>query len=110
MMINALVFGANGQLGRSLALCGAAFPKVRLTLLDRSKCDLSDLSTIASAIRDNQPHVIINAAAYTAVDLAENDRENAYHINCDAVDMMARAADDLDIPLIQDHMMQVRVC
>ncbi|HBS25341.1 MAG TPA: dTDP-4-dehydrorhamnose reductase, partial [Thalassospira sp.] len=43
-MINALVFGANGQLGRSLALCGAAFPKVRLTLLDRSKCDLSDLS------------------------------------------------------------------
>ncbi len=99
-MINALVFGANGQLGRSLALCGAAFPKVRLTLLDRSKCDLSDLSSIAAVIRNNDPQVIINAAAYTAVDLAENDRDSAYRVNCDAADMMARAADDLDMPLI----------
>ena len=100
MMINALVFGANGQLGRSLALCGATFPQVRLILMDRSKCDLSDLSEVASAIRNNQPHVIINAAAYTAVDLAENDRECAYQVNCDAVDMMAKVAYELDIALI----------
>lgn len=99
-MLNALIFGANGQLGRSLALCGTEYPEARLTLLDRSRCDLADLSTISAVIREHHPDVIINAAAYTAVDLAENDPGSAYQINCNAVDVMANAADELDIPLI----------
>ncbi|WP_417811178.1 dTDP-4-dehydrorhamnose reductase [Thalassospira alkalitolerans] len=99
-MIKALVFGGNGQLGRSLMLCVRDFPDIELTFLDRRKCDLSDLGAIGRAILDCRPDIVINAAAYTAVDQAESDIEQAFLINRDAVRAMAQACEELNAPLI----------
>ncbi len=99
-MINTLVFGKNGQLGRSLAAFSAQFPETTVQFLDRRACDLSKPAKITALIDLYRPDVIINAAAYTAVDQAENEPDLAHKINCDAVQTMAERAADLSIPLI----------
>ena len=90
-----LLLGKNGQLGwelqRSLAPLGA------LTALDRQGgsglCgDLSDLEGLAATVRTLQPQVIVNAAAYTAVDKAESEPELARCINAEAPAVLAREA------------------
>ena len=90
-----LLLGKNGQVGwelqRSLAPLGA------LTALDRQGgsglCgDLSDLEGLAATVRTLQPQVIVNAAAYTAVDKAESEPELARCINAEAPAVLAREA------------------
>ena len=90
-----LLLGKNGQVGwelqRSLAQLGA------LTALDRQGgsglCgDLSDLEGLAATVRTLQPQVIVNAAAYTAVDKAESEPELARCINAEAPAVLAREA------------------
>lgn len=85
-----LLFGADGQLGRelrrSLSIHGQVVP------LNRAKVDLVDPSAIRSAIRAHAPDLIVNAAAYTAVDLAESQPELAAAVNRDAVATMAEQA------------------
>ena len=90
-----LLLGKNGQVGwelqRSLAPLGA------LTALDRQGdnglCgDLADLEGLAATVRTLQPQVIINAAAYTAVDKAESEPELARRINTEAPAILAREA------------------
>ena len=90
-----LLLGKNGQVGwelqRSLAPLGA------LTALDRQGdkglCgDLSDLDGLAATVRTLQPQVIVNAAAYTAVDKAESEPELARRINAAAPAALAREA------------------
>ena len=89
-----LLFGKNGQVGwelqRSLAPLG------NLIALDRnspSYCgDLSNLAGIEKTVRDMQPDVIVNAAAYTAVDKAESEPELAHLINAEAPSVLAKAA------------------
>jgi dTDP-4-dehydrorhamnose reductase len=74
-----LITGKNGQVGyelqRSLALLG------EVIALDRKGCDLSSEESIRSAIRKYQPSIIVNPAAYTAVDKAETERDQAFAIN-----------------------------
>ena len=84
-----LLFGANGQLGTELQRCWGADEVVPIT---RSKCDLRDPSAISNTIRDVSPHIILNAAAYTAVDKAESDRENCLAVNGVAPGVMAAEA------------------
>ena len=90
-----LLFGKNGQVGwelqRSLAPLG------ELTALDRAGADglcgdLSDLDGLATTVRAVQPQVIVNAAAYTAVDKAECEPELAHRINAEAPAVLAREA------------------
>ena len=90
-----LLLGKNGQVGwelqRSLAPLGA------LTALDRQGdkglCgDLADLDGVAATVRTLQPQVIVNAAAYTAVDKAESEPELARRINTEAPAVLAREA------------------
>ena len=90
-----LLFGKNGQVGwelqRSLAPLG------ELTALDRAGADglcgdLSDLDGLATTVRAVQPQVIVNAAAYTAVDKAESEPELAHRINAEAPAVLAREA------------------
>ena len=92
-----LVIGRSGQLARSLAERGGD----TVTLLGRPELDLAIPGSASAAIRSAVPRVIINAAAFTAVDLAEADEVHARRINAGAAGEIATAARDLGVPLIQ---------
>ena len=85
-----LLFGANGQVGFELAKVLAE--DYQLVALDRSQCDLSNEQQICNAIQNHKPDIIINAAAYTAVDKAESEQDLAFAINATAVGIIAREA------------------
>jgi dTDP-4-dehydrorhamnose reductase len=86
-----LVFGRDGQVGQALQTCLKDL-KVPVVFLGRSECDLSSESSITQVLNRYQPQVIINAAAYTAVDKAEDPQEKslAFAINAKAPELMAR--------------------
>lgn len=98
-----LLLGKSGQVGweaqRALAPLG------ELVALDRHGSDglcgdLEQLDALADTVRRLAPDVIVNAAAYTAVDKAENDAERAQRINADAVAVLAEAARELGALLV----------
>lgn len=91
-----LVFGKTGQVARDLAELA---PEARF--LDRSEADLTDASACADLIETLTPGAVINAAAYTAVDRAEEDVETARAVNAEAPGAMARAAAVCGIPFVQ---------
>jgi dTDP-4-dehydrorhamnose reductase len=62
--------------------------------------DISSVDSIAQAIEDNQPDVIINTAAYTAVDKAESEPANAWRVNADGAEKLARQCTAASIQLI----------
>ncbi|KAB0616673.1 dTDP-4-dehydrorhamnose reductase [Castellaniella defragrans] len=74
-----LVTGRDGQLGFELRR--ALAPLGEVAAIDRADCDLSDAAAIRAAVRRHRPDVIVNAAAYTAVDRAEQDAALAQAIN-----------------------------
>jgi dTDP-4-dehydrorhamnose reductase len=85
-----LLLGAGGQLGRELAaLLPAHGPTVAL---DRGGLDLTDRNAIAHVVRDVRPTFIVNAAAYTEVDRAEDERERAFAVNAIAPGVLAEEA------------------
>lgn len=88
-----LLLGANGQVGwelqRSLAPLG------QLVICDRHTADLTDLPALSALIETQQPDVIVNAAAYTAVDKAEQEVDDAFLINAEAVGLLAVKAAQL---------------
>ena len=87
--MNVLITGAGGQLGRALvATCPADAAVVAVT---RADCDLADPASIAAAIAAHRPDILINAAAYTAVDRAEGEVDLAMRVNGEAVMVMREA-------------------
>ena len=84
-----VVFGCDGQVGRALQICLNDL-KVPAVFLGRADCDLTNESSIVEILNRYQPQVIINAAAYTAVDKAETERDLAFAINAKAPELMAR--------------------
>lgn len=84
-----VVFGRDGQVGRALQICLKDL-KVPAVFLGRADCDLTSESSIVEVLNRYQPQVIINAAAYTAVDKAEAERDLAFAINAKAPELMAR--------------------
>jgi dTDP-4-dehydrorhamnose reductase len=89
-----LVFGKTGQVATELQRLG------NVVALGRDQADLSDPQACADAIRTHAPRAVINAAAYTAVDKAEEEEALATTINGDAPAVMARVCMELGIPLI----------
>lgn len=85
-----LVTGAAGQLGQ--ALRGTAPAGVDLVALDRARLDLADLPAIERAVAHYRPALIVNAAAYTAVDKAESEPALAHRLNAEAPGALAAAA------------------
>lgn len=85
-----LLLGAAGQVGwelrRSLLPLGEVLP------ITRAQADLADLDRLDALLEREQPTLIVNAAAYTAVDRAESDTEQAYRINAEAPARLARHA------------------
>lgn len=90
-----LVFGKTGQVARELARLA---PDARF--LGRDVADLADPAGCAAAIRALRPRLVINAAAYTAVDRAETEAALATTINGDAPGAMAGACAALDVPFV----------
>jgi dTDP-4-dehydrorhamnose reductase len=93
-----LVTGASGQLGYELARLLPAHGTV--TALDRAQLDLADTDAIRAAVRALRPQLIVNAAAYTAVDQAEREPQVAEAINARAPGLLAEEAKRLDAILI----------
>jgi dTDP-4-dehydrorhamnose reductase len=85
-----LVTGARGQLG--LELAAALAPYGSVTALDRAALDLESAPAVRSTLERERPTLIVNAAAYTAVDQAETDRARAFAVNADAPALMAEHA------------------
>ena len=90
-----LVFGKTGQVAQELALLS---PKMRF--LGRDEVDLSDPGTCERAIGAFAPDAVINAAAYTAVDKAEDEEDIALQVNGRAPALMAKACQIRDIPFV----------
>lgn len=96
-----LITGREGQLARSLVERGAADPSLTLLTVARPELDLERLETIAPAVRAAAPDVVLNAAAYTAVDQAEDEPERAFRINSEAAGELASAAREAGAPIVQ---------
>lgn len=89
-----LILGYKGMLGHELA--EVFKDKHELVLWDREQVDISDKEDIEAKIEDLKPDVVINAAAYTAVDGAESNEELAYKINGSAVGFIANACKNIN--------------
>jgi dTDP-4-dehydrorhamnose reductase len=85
-----LVTGRNGQVGWELARTLSALGEV--VACDRERADLSQPQTLTAVVAQVKPDVVVNAAAYTAVDKAEEDQASADTINAKAVGVLAEAA------------------
>ena len=96
--MNLLLLGSNGQLGwelqRSLSPLGEIFA------CNRNAVDFNDLDKLKSVVREYRPDIIVNAGAYTDVDKAESDEENAFQVNAEAVDLLAQETKALDAWLV----------
>jgi dTDP-4-dehydrorhamnose reductase len=94
-----VVFGATGQLGRELARI--AWPEgYNIRFLDRAAADFAEPAIVSEHIRSAKPDVVINAAAYTAVDLAESHEREAYAANANAPAQIALACSEIGAGLI----------
>lgn len=82
-----LIFGKNGQVGWELCRTLSTLGEIRAVDID--ECDLTDKASIISTLDGFKPSVIANAAAYTAVDKAETERDLAFKLNADAPGIMA---------------------
>jgi dTDP-4-dehydrorhamnose reductase len=93
-----LVLGRSGQVGAALtqSLQGLG----ELIALDRAQLDLTNPDAIRTTLRELQPQIVINAAAYTAVDAAESDQAMAFQINAVAPRVMAEESERLGAALI----------
>ncbi len=96
--MNILVFGKNGQLGKAFhKLFGSMYlPGVNIRYVGRDQCDLSNSAALSHFLNQSKVDLIINAAAYTAVDKAETEVEIAFAINAKAPELMARYAVEHD--------------
>ncbi len=93
-----MITGCNGQVGYELARLD--WGGARVVALTRDDLDLADPRAIRAAIRREKPDVVVNAAAYTAVDRAESEPAVAHRINADAPAVMAEELARLDALLV----------
>lgn len=93
-----LIIGANGQLGRELQR--AVPSEWGVTAIDTADCDITDSAAVATLIEGLRPDVVVNCAAYTAVDQAETERETADAVNWHAVENLARVVATVGAALV----------
>ena len=95
-----LVFGAAGQLGHEV-MALAKTRDIEATGYNRAEADVTDFASVKAAILAVKPRLVLNAAAYTAVDRAETEPEAAYAANAVGAETVARAAALQQVPVIQ---------
>ena len=91
--MNVLVTGANGQLGRSIRALSGDYPDVVLDYTDVEELDITSAEALHVYFSGRPPDYVVNCAAYTAVDKAEEEVEKATLINATAVKNLAQCAD-----------------
>lgn len=94
-----LVTGANGQVGSEIVQLGTVLG-LSIIALGRDELDITQIENVSDVMAANQPDIVINAAAYTAVDNAETDFERAYAINEKGVENLALVCTKQNILLI----------
>jgi dTDP-4-dehydrorhamnose reductase len=97
--LTVLVTGATGQLASSLGEAGAR-RGVNIVAVERPDLDLAEPDTIEAAIGRASPSLVVNTAAYTAVDQAESDAAAAHAVNAEGAGAVAAVCDKLRIPII----------
>ena len=95
-----LVFGKAGQVARSLAERAEFHPEISLVNVGRDRADLEVEGAPGRVIVEERPDLVINAAAYTAVDQAEDEPDRAFKVNAEAAGQIARAAAGIGAGLI----------
>ena len=95
-----LIAGWHGQVARALIEAAPSLPHIKALAAGRAALDVRDPRSIERALSDISPNVVINTAAYTAVDRAETDEEAAFALNRDGARLLARAAARRDIPVL----------
>ncbi len=94
-----LVFGAEGQVGRELMLLAAA-RGVNAVGFSRAEADITDVDSIARLIAGSRPRIVVNCAAFTAVDKAEAEPDLAFAVNAAGAGVLAAAADRAGVPIL----------
>lgn len=89
---NILVTGANGQLGNELRLLSSTYPAYRFFFTDIEELDICDSDAVSDFVNTHKIDYILNSAAYTAVERAEEDADRCRRINALAVENLGRAA------------------
>ena len=86
-----LITGANGQLGKELKKISASFPNFDFKFLLREDLPLTDPEAVNKFLKNYHLQYVVNCAAYTAVDRAEQEKDLAFRVNSDAVGILAAA-------------------
>jgi dTDP-4-dehydrorhamnose reductase len=86
-----LVTGANGQLGNELKVLSTNYSEWNFIFCGHQELDITNKESVTNFFHQNKIDAVINAAAYTAVDKAETDLDNAMKVNADAVENLASA-------------------
>jgi dTDP-4-dehydrorhamnose reductase len=94
-----LVAGRAGQLARCLFQLAARID-VPLVTVGRPELDIGDQASVERMMRKVNPAVVVNAAAYTAVEKAQTEREDAYRINAEGAGLLAKAARQRSLPFV----------
>jgi dTDP-4-dehydrorhamnose reductase len=100
MTVRILQFGTTGQLAREL-LAGAKDFDVEITALSRAEADFADPQAVVAQLKAHPADLVVLAAAYTAVDLAESERELAFAVNAETPGAIAEALGADGPPLVQ---------
>ena len=90
MTVRILQFGVTGQLARELLEQAKDFG-VEITALSHAEADFTDPPSVVARLQNAKPDLVILAAAYTAVDLAETEREAAFRVNAETPAAIANA-------------------
>ncbi|MBM3163564.1 MAG: dTDP-4-dehydrorhamnose reductase [Chlorobi bacterium] len=111
--MNILVTGSNGQLGSEIQACARHLPEWNFSFFDLPDLDIADHGRVSETLERCRCEVLVNCAAYTAVDRAESDPDTAYRVNRDGAGVLARCARERDILLVHvstDYVFNGRAC
>lgn len=100
--MNILVLGANGQVGREIVELAQTLPdnSVRVVGMGSRELDITNAQAVKQTVNTLKPSIVINAAAYTAVDKAESEPDQAFAVNRDGAGNIAQSCADLKIPML----------
>jgi len=96
-----LVSGSNGQLGSEMQKASKRYPSFQYIFTDVAELDICDKAALEAFVNKNKVDIIVNCAAYTAVDKAEDDQELCYKINRDAVRNIGEVAVKNHLKVVQ---------
>ena len=99
--MNILVTGAKGQLGKCIKNAAANYPEFDFLFASRSELNVDSQDSVSNIFSNNQFDYCINAAAYTNVEKAESDKENAFQTNAEGVKYLANYCKKANTTLIQ---------